>query len=205
MTARATLAGPAEIEIDKIKGSRFIGYARPCATVEEAEVWSEELWALHPSARHVCWAHRGAHPDRVRYVDDGEPSGTAGKPILTVIEGLGLESIAVGVVRYFGGTKLGTGGLARAYSSAAQAVLKEAEVTELKLRAQVSLRVSYSFESSLSYLLTQHSAEVIERLYEADVSVTAVLLSEEADALCATVIERTAGRAQVVRDPDQWC
>ena len=73
---RVTLTKETTLEIDKIKGSRFIGLARPCATSEEAEAWSEELWGRYTGARHVCWAHRGDHPDHIRYVDDGEPSGT---------------------------------------------------------------------------------------------------------------------------------
>ena len=201
---RYTLADLAELETDKVKGSRFIGYARPCSTVAEASAWADELRAGHPGACHVCWAHRGAHPDHIRYVDDGEPSGTAGKPILTVIEGRELESVAVAVVRYFGGTKLGTGGLARAYSAAARLVLAEATVQTLRRRALVSIRTAYSFESSLSYLLQHHHAEILERTYDTEVSVRALLLSEDADALCDTVVERTAGRAHIERGPDEW-
>ena len=201
---RLTLTAEMTVEIDKIKGSRFIGIARPCATAQEAELWSQELWERYSDARHVCWAHRGAHPDHVRYVDDGEPSGTAGKPILTVIEGLGLESTAVAVIRYFGGTKLGTGGLARAYSAATQAVLAASPIQELLLRAQVKITTAYSFESTLMYLLSQHNAEVLSRDYQAEVTVIAILTEAEADALCAQVIERTANRAQITRGDSYW-
>ena len=201
---RLTLTTETLVEIDKIKGSRFIGLARPCGTNQEAEVWAQELWTRYPGARHVCWAHRGAHPDHIRYVDDGEPSGTAGKPILTVIEGLSLESAAVAVVRYFGGTKLGTGGLARAYSAAAQAVLAESPTQELLLRAQVSITVAYAFESTLMYMLTQHAAEVISREYQTEVTVIAILTHPQAVSLCDQVIERTANRAHVKLGEAYW-
>lgn len=202
---RLTLTAEATAEIEKIKGSRFIGIARPCPTADEASDWAREIWERYPDARHVCWAHRGAHPDHIRYVDDGEPSGTAGRPILTVIEGRGLESVAVAVVRYFGGTKLGTGGLARAYSAAAQAVLTESPTQELLSRAIVTVNVQYSFESTLMYLLSQRSADILDRSYQESVTVEARLLSDEADALCAEVRERTAGRAQIKRGADVWC
>ena len=201
---RHTLTVETMVEIDKIKGSRFIGIARPCATSSEAEAWAEELWSRYSDARHVCWAHRGAHPDHIRYVDDGEPSGTAGKPILTVIEGLSLESTAVAVVRYFGGTKLGMGGLARAYSAAAQAVLAESPTQELLLRAQVTITTNYSFESTLMYMLAQYDAEIISRDYQAEVTVVAVLTQSEATELCAQVIERTANRAEVTLGESYW-
>lgn len=202
---RTTLVAESAHEIDKIKGSRFIGLARPCESAEDAQRWADSLWGRYPGARHVCWAHRGAHPDLIRYVDDGEPSGTAGRPILTVIEGRGLESVAVAVVRYFGGTKLGTGGLARAYSAAAQAVLAESSTQELLSRAELTITVQYSFESTLMYLLTQREAELLNREYLAEVTIHARLLSSEADALCDEVTERTAGRAVIKRGEDAWC
>lgn len=201
---RVTLVTETIVEIEKIKGSRFIGIARPCATAEEASEWVHDLWSSYQGARHICWAHRGAHPDAIRYVDDGEPSGTAGRPILTVIEGRDLESTAVAVVRYFGGTKLGTGGLARAYSAAAQAVLAESPTQELLLRAEVTITVDYSFEATLSYLLAQHEAKILQRDYQAQVTFKACLLSLEADILCAEVTERTAGRAIIKRESDLW-
>ena len=201
---RITLTAETTVEIDKIKGSRFIGLARPCATIEDVEVWSQELWGRYASARHVCWAYRGAHPDHIRYVDDGEPSGTAGKPILTVIEGRGLESTAVAVVRYFGGTKLGTGGLARAYSTAAQAVLEACPIQELLLRTQLTFSVAYGFESTLMYLLTQNQAQILSRDYQAQATITAILTQQAADIICTEVVERTANRAEIKRGEEYW-
>ena len=201
---RITLTTETMVEIDKIKGSRFIGLARPCSTSQEAEHWIQLLWEHYIDARHICWAYRGAHPDHIRYVDDGEPSGTAGKPILTVIEGLGLESTVVAVIRYFGGTKLGMGGLARAYSAATQAVLAISPTQELRLRAQIEITVAYSFESTLMHLLVQHEAEILSRDYQAEVTVKAILTPPDALTLRDQVIDRTANRAQIKLDEPYW-
>ena len=164
----------------------------------------DELWVSHPEARHICWAYRGSERDIIRLVDDGEPSGTAARPILTVIEGLGLENIGVAVIRYFGGTKLGTGGLARAYSSAAQSVLAAAERVTLRPKCSLRFEVDYRFESSLMYLLQQKQAKLTETSYTDRVTLTVHLLDEFADQLVEEVTERTSGRALIKRGPVFW-
>ena len=201
---RYTLGGEQIVEIEKVKGSRFIGIAGPISSSKQMEERVIALWREYPEARHVCWAYRGAEQDIIRLVDDGEPSGTAARPILTVINGLGLENVGVAVVRYFGGTKLGTGGLARAYSSAAQAVLAEANRVTLKLRCSVEFNVEYSFEASLVYLLRQREAQILETRYAERVTVFATLLAEHVEPLIAEVTERTAGRAVIKREPLVW-
>ena len=100
------------------KGSRFLGFLFPAADEEEAERLLGELREQYPGATHHCWAYRIGWPPRERSSDDGEPSGTAGGPILSVLAGRGLSNALAVVVRWFGGTKLGKGGLARAYSGA---------------------------------------------------------------------------------------
>ncbi len=202
--SRLTIAQALTIEIDKIKGSRFIATAFPVAQRAQMEERVKALWLDHSEACHICWAYRGAHTDDIRTVDDGEPSGTAGRPILNIIEGRGLESIGVAVVRYFGGTKLGTGGLARAYSAAAQAVLSEAEQVHLQLRCVVSFEISYSFEGSLLYLLEQREAVVEERLYTTGVKIIATLLYEGVEEIIREVNERTAGQAKIDLGEPHW-
>lgn len=203
-TPRRSLACEVRVEEEKIKGSRFIGVASPAASVKDAEALAERLWAEHPDARHVCWAFRGSTPDEVRWVDDGEPSGTAGRPMLAVLEGLDLRGAAVAVVRYFGGTKLGTGGLARAYSDAAQAALGAAQVVTLVPKKRLHLSVSYAHEG-LACRLIELSEGIVEGAQrDAEVTLHAVLPAERVEALCLELQERTAGRARLSVDEVHW-
>ena len=201
---RITISQAEELEIDKIKGSRFIAFAYPLASIEDMEESVKSLWLKHPEACHICWAYRGSNPNTIRSVDDGEPSGTAGKPILNVIEGKRLEGVGVAVVRYFGGTKLGTGGLARAYSTASQAVLAECTEKYLQLCCDLSIEIHYSFEGSLLYLLGQQEALIIDREYSDKVRVTATVLRGRAQRIKDEVCERTSGQAKMIQSEDYW-
>ena len=121
-----TLAGPAAAELVE-KKSRFIGYAAPVADEAAALAFVQEIKARHRDATHNCYAYQAGDNDQFqRSSDDGEPSGTAGRPILEVIRGRGLKNTAVVVTRYFGGILLGTGGLVRAYGAAAKQALEAA-------------------------------------------------------------------------------
>lgn len=122
-------AAPLELS-EEIKKSRFITFIAHTPTVEVAKVWVNEIKQLHPGARHHCWAFvAGAPQDSQVYgfSDDGEPSGTAGKPMLAQLMGSGLGEIAAVVVRYYGGVLLGTGGLVKAYGGGVGAALKRLE------------------------------------------------------------------------------
>ena len=153
--AITTLRARAEVEIPKIKGSRFIGYAAPAADEGEARALVEEVQALHPQARHLCWAYRGVDGIE-RSSDAGEPRGSAGPPILRKIEGAELHHVAVVVVRYFGGTKLGVGGLIRAYGAAAGAALDAAPRETAKVMARVELRFPMARFGAVSGCLRAH-------------------------------------------------
>lgn len=124
-----------------VQGSEFLAFGRPAQSPEEALALLAELRARYPDASHHVWAYRiGA---AYRFSDDGEPGGTAGAPVLRAIQGSGLDRVAVVVVRYFGGTKLGTGGLVRAYGGAAAELLRGAP--RLEVLPQVTLRASVPF------------------------------------------------------------
>ncbi len=121
------------------KRSKFIAYAIPVQSAEEAKIGVDKLRKEYYDARHVCWAYMlGAARDEFRSNDDGEPSGTAGKPILGQINSNELTNILIAVVRYFGGIKLGTSGLIVAYKEAAAEVISEAEVIEKTVDCQLS-------------------------------------------------------------------
>ena len=124
MPTHLILTRDADLELDKIKGSRFWAFARPVADEAEAQAFVEELRRVHSKAGHHChaWCLGFSEDPPTRCSDDGEPGGTAGRPILREIEARGLRDVCVVVLRWFGGTKLGTGGLVRAYGGAARAL-----------------------------------------------------------------------------------
>lgn len=107
------------------KKSKFLGFLLPCETLKEIEVALIALRAQHKSATHICYAYSLKSPFLEKAVDDGEPSGTAGRPILSVLQKRGAANVAVFVVRYFGGVKLGAGGLVRAYTKVASLLLRD--------------------------------------------------------------------------------
>ncbi|MEL6143513.1 MAG: YigZ family protein, partial [Bacteroidota bacterium] len=128
----------------KDRGSKFLGFAHPASSPEEALAKVEEYHKLHHKARHWCYAYRlGPDQNRFRANDDGEPSGTAGRPILGQIDKLGVSDVVVIVVRYFGGVKLGTSGLINAYREAAALALAEAQIGEKVLSQLLQVRFTY--------------------------------------------------------------
>ena len=146
------------------KGSRFIGWALPVKS--EAEV-KERLRAYrdgHPDAVHVCYAYLlRKDKGEGRSSDDGEPSGTAGKPILNQILSSGLEDVLVAVIRYYGGIKLGTGGLIQAYKTAAKDALAAAETLNVEVREPLTLVFPFSLEGKVTSLIKKYRMEIGER------------------------------------------
>jgi len=136
-------AGPAEAEV-RVRGSRFLALAVPVVEEAAAVAALDEIRRRHRGATHHCWAWRLGASGRERSSDDGEPAGTAGEPILRVVRGAGLSDVLVVVVRWFGGTKLGKGGLARAYAGACSEVV--AQVKAVRRVETVCLRVTLPYE-----------------------------------------------------------
>ncbi len=141
-----TLKAPVYGEL-LIKKSRFLTCVQPVAGRAEALTIVADLWALHPEARHVCWALMAGGESAA--VDDGEPGGTAGRPMMEVLRHQGLEGVLATVVRYFGGIKLGAGGLVRAYNGAVAQALIGAEKVPLLRRKTLQCSVPYSMEGLL--------------------------------------------------------
>jgi len=158
-----TLAAPASHEIE-VKHSRFLARAAAVAGADEAMAWLQSVGV--PEATHNCWAFRTGRV--YRSSDDGEPAGTAGRPILAAIDGQGLDQVLVVVTRWFGGIKLGAGGLVRAYGGAAAECLRTAERVPLVVYVEPSLDFRFEDTGLVHAALAAHGAERLEEVFDAD-------------------------------------
>ena len=185
----------------RVKGSRFIAVAVSAPGRGEAGkiVLGEEK--KYHDATHHCWAWRSiAEPEKsFAWDDDGEPAGTAGTPILQAIEGRSLAGVVVVVSRYFGGTKLGTGPLARAYSEAAALALAAAAPRKGMSAARFDLSLDYTHLGPVSHLLDCFPCRVISREFGARVGLNIAVAASRADSLRTAVTELTAGQVLIVR------
>lgn len=155
------------------KRSRFISYAVPVRTAEEAKTAVEAYRKRFYDARHVCWAYRiGAAGDIFRSNDDGEPSGTAGKPILGQLLSNGLTDVLVVVIRYFGGIKLGTGGLIVAYRTAAAEAVAAACIVEKTVDEDMTVIFEYPFLNSIMRIIKEENPLVVSQTFGMDCEIT---------------------------------
>ncbi len=157
MSFSKTLEHPVESDFE-IKKSRFIGRIESIHSQEEGLAKVAALWQQHPEARHVCYAM--LVNGQVRQSDDGEPSGTAARPMLNVLQHKGLDNVLATVVRYFGGIKLGAGGLVRAYSQAISDPLNTAELIEVRPQSTTVIHFQYEHESLVRHLADQYGVNL---------------------------------------------
>ncbi|WP_349829213.1 YigZ family protein [Brevibacterium litoralis] len=184
----------AEIEI---KRSRFIARVAHVETEEQARAVVEEERSAHPKARHHCSAFVLDPDSRTqRSSDDGEPSGTAGIPMLEVLTGHGLTYAVAVVTRYFGGTLLGAGGLVRAYGGAVSAALDGMEVDERELLVPVTVDLDYSVAAGLTVTAEQRGWKVVDSEYGASVVHTIAVPPDDVEALVAVLADASAGAAE---------
>jgi uncharacterized YigZ family protein len=184
-----------------IKKSRFIACVQPMTDRAAAQKVVAELWAQHPGAAHVCWALLAGGQSAA--VDDGEPSGTAGRPMLDVLRHQDLEGVLATVVRYFGGVKLGAGGLVRAYTdSVAQALLKSEKVAIIKLR-QLVCTAPYAMEGMLRREIETAGATLDNVSHADDVKFEFSLADNAAEALINRLNEAGHGRIDWVEPEDE--
>ncbi len=180
------------------KKSRFIASFRPVNTEEEAQAFIEEIRKKYWDASHNCYAWvLGENGEGKRCSDDGEPSQTAGKPMLDVLEGEEIVNICVVVTRYFGGTLLGTGGLVRAYSGAVKEGLKACTVLTLVPAKKLLIDTDYNGAGKIQYLLGQQKLAVLNSEYTDRVAFTALVPDEEILKLQADITEATGGKAKL--------
>ncbi len=167
---RRTLSREGTYQIE-VKGSRFLAIARPVADEAEARALHAEQRREHPQARHHVWAARLANPELWQsYDEDGEPAGTAGRPILTLLERSNLVQVAVVVVRYFGGTLLGAGGLVRAYTQSAQGALAAAQPVEVRPLVRVRVTCDHATAARVEARLPEWGARLVEAAYGVEVT-----------------------------------
>jgi uncharacterized YigZ family protein len=190
-----TISREAESAIE-IKRSRFIGRSFIRQTPAEALSAVEKLRAAEHDATHHCWGYRtGRDGEQARYNDDGEPQGTAGPPILEVLKKNDVTNALLVVTRYYGGIKLGAGGLARAYGEAAKRTLEASGVKELRLMAELEAEVPYALLGALERYLERAEAEVIGKTFGEFVGVRLRLPADRQDDFEAFYAGLTAGKA----------
>jgi len=180
-----------------VRGSEFIGHVAPAETVEAAEAFVAEVTEAHADATHNVPAYRVRADPLREYADDaGEPGGSAGKPALNVLQGEGLENVVAVVTRYFGGTELGVGGLARAYSQGVKVAVADAGVLEREPRERFTVAVEYDDSGTVRSVLESATAD-FEAAYEATVTFAVAVPASEAAALRDRLRSATSGRARL--------
>ena len=194
MDSYKTIEGTAQAEYEE-KKSRFIGQVAHVETEEEAVGFLESVRTANPMARHNVYAYVLRANNRVRYSDDGEPARTSGLPTLSVIEHAELKDVICVTTRYFGGTLLGTGGLVRAYTKAAQDAFAAARIVTFAQCRDIVVSVDYPLYDQLNHWLTSQSIQILDTAFATDVTVEIRVLASEAAAIEAAITELTHGAA----------
>ena len=192
-----TIAAPTEARFEE-KRSEFIAFLYPIGSREEALSHVDSLRERFPDARHHCWAYivgAADQPQNAAFNDDGEPSGTAGKPMLHVLTQRGAGDCCAVVVRYFGGIKLGAGGLVRAYGQAVSQALDIAEWSTILPKEQIAVTCGYEDEPHIRHITEQHNGEIMEVSYSHQVTLTVSIEVSQTRLFTDAIQERTAGRA----------
>ena len=180
-----TLQHPVTARLE-IKKSEFITYAYPVDSRETAMFHVEQLRHQYPDARHFCWAYIIGDPSNTTsagFDDDGEPNGTAGRPILNVLQHKAIGNVLVVVVRYFGGIKLGAGGLTRAYAGSAQAAVDMMALADFVPQATVVIEAGFATEAQCRYVVESLNGHIDDVAYSQQVHLTVTLAAEHIDAL----------------------
>lgn len=191
-------AGESRIEL-RIKNSRFIGRAAHTPTLEAAKTFIEQVKEDEPNHSHAVYAFAIGYGSTVTHgmSDAGEPSGTAGRPALAVVKGSDLGDVTVVIIRYFGGTKLGTGGLVKAYTEAAQLALAELPRTEKVEYQTVRLDVPYPLYEQCKYLVELHQGQIEEETFTTDVTLRLRFARDDLPGFEAAIAEATAGQVAI--------
>ena len=182
------------------KKSEFIGYIAHAKTEAEAQEFLAKIRKKHYDARHHCYAYIIKDEGIIRQSDDGEPSKTAGMPILEILRHSGLEDAIIVVTRYFGGTLLGTGGLVRAYTEGAKAALNAAEILTYKTCVDLNITVDYSLYDKITTLCQNKNGKIIDTQFTDNVTITIRMRSGTQDELIKDLVVLTKGKEPTVSD-----
>lgn len=189
------------LETIVIKKSRFISIGMYVESAEEAKEILKATRKEYADSSHVVHAFfSGPGADIFGFSDDREPSGTAGRPVLEVLKGSGITNIIVLVVRYFGGTKLGTGGLVKAYTEAAQKALGSLPVEELIAKSSFKIDLGYDLYDPIVKILKLHSAEIEEPVFDTQVHISGVLPETEFFEASSAVRNLSAGKVEIIKE-----
>jgi uncharacterized YigZ family protein len=182
----------------RLKGSRFLGLAFPAETVERFKQRLQERSKQYHDATHNCWAYRILIDDRIEVgiSDAGEPSGTAGKPILSTIEGRNLLNIGVVITRYFGGTKLGTGGLARAYADCANLALDASEVISRIISSQITIRFPYDHVNGVMRIIQKFGGKIENSTYDQDAALRITIPRSQTEHFRQEILDACRGNVK---------
>lgn len=182
---------------EEIKKSRFITYLQHTEGLEDARAFWTKIKQEHPNARHHCWAAVAGKPTdslQLGFSDDGEPAGTAGKPMLSALQGSQLGEISAVVVRYYGGILLGTGGLVRAYANGVQQALKLIE-SEIKVeRTPFKLDCDYGQLNLVQQLCEKYQVEILSQDFQANIHLILGISEKTVDVFSSELTEKSAGR-----------
>ena len=187
------------------KKSRFIATVRPVSDEEEALSFLEEMKKKYWDARHNCYVYSiGMNREYTRCSDDGEPSGTAGRPMLDVILGEDIYNVAVVVTRYFGGVLLGTGGLVRAYSKAVQEGLACSRIIEKKKGISLKVTTDYTGIGKIQYIAGENKIPVLDSEYTDKVVMKLLVPCQETEKIKKAITEGTNGRASMEKEAELY-
>lgn len=194
-----TVREEASDEVVNMK-SRFIGYAAPCETEEDALAFLRRIKEKHRDARHHCYAYViGLNAGVMRYSDDGEPGGTAGLPMMDVLKNASAVNCCVVVVRYFGGVLLGTGGLVRAYTLGCKIALEAAGLVRMELSDVLRCRISYPLWNSVQYAVQKLPVQLGDTVYAEDVAFVLIVRKKDSE---ATVLQlRNLSDGKMICEP----
>lgn len=188
-----------------VNKSRFIGYASPCASEEEALRFLQSIRAKHKDATHNCYAYAiGPNMGVMRYSDDGEPGGTAGLPMMEVIKKEQVTDCCVVVTRYFGGVLLGVGGLVRAYTQGCAIALKAAQVVTMEPSQQYLCEVAYPLWDKVQHTLKSLPVQLKASEFTTAVAFTLVVREKDAPLMLDTLTQVTEGRFEYLLEEEGW-
>lgn len=186
-----------------IKKSRFVTYVQHTPSKQQALAFIANVKTQHPDARHHCWAYIAGHPTATTAIassDDGEPQGTAGKPILNVLQHRNIGEITMVVVRYFGGIKLGAGGLVRAYSSSAHLAVEKLTTKMLVRTTELAISFGYALEPKIQHYLKTQNIRILKSQYGETIMLNLEVEEQQLEVTKLELIDVSAGKLSLLND-----